>query len=63
MEVAYQGKVYELSVRHLPDKKPKAHYRKYGHSEIMPHSIDIDVCEGCGSAKISGVCMNSRCSY
>lgn len=59
-EIAYKGKVYDLSVKKT-DKKPALTRAKRAPHRLEVQAITPDQCEECGSITFNGVCMNSKC--
>lgn len=64
LEVSYRGKPYELFLRPSNAKvrmkySPRPNQRK---KALNPHTMTYESCKACGDLKVSGICLNPKCS-
>lgn len=61
LEIVYEGKVYDMSIKHS-DKEPKLTRTKHSvPSEVK--QIDVKPCDECAGLMFNGVCMNKDCIH
>lgn len=59
MDVVYDNKVYELTVRQT-NKSPKRTRAKKERVQTV-QSLPVTPCPACGSLLVAGICMNTAC--
>lgn len=63
LEIAYDGKAYELFLRPSDAKVRKKYTPRFNKRKkaLNPHTFKYEGCSSCGELMINGVCMNNKC--